>query len=165
MLTLPIVTWRPAQPYAFVRFTVRMDQIQTPALDGFPVVFACLTSQHIQPVGAAFYNYRRIDMTDTLDVEAGVPVEGPGTDEGSVRFGTLPAGRFADLTWTGHPDQLMTVTGMLIGWAREANLEFDMVERIDGDHFACRLEIYETDPDDEPDMNQWVTHLAFKLRD
>jgi len=165
MLTLPTVTERAAQPYAFIRFTVRMDQMATPATEGFPALFACLASQNIAPVGAAFYNYRRIDMTDTLDVEAGVPVAAAGVDQGAVIFGTLPAGRYAGLTWTGHPDALMTVTGMLIGWAREANLEFDMVERIDGDHFACRLEIYASDPDDEPDMTKWVTHLAFKLRD
>ena len=165
MLTLPTVTERAAQLYAFIRFTLRMDQMEKPATEGFPAVFACLASQNIEPAGAPFYNYRRIDMTDTLDVEAGIPVASSGLSQGPISFGILPAGRFAGLTWTGHPDDLMTVTGMLIGWAREANLEFDMAERIDGDHFACRLEIYETDPDDEPDMSKWVTHLAFKLRD
>jgi hypothetical protein len=43
--------------------------------------------------------------------------------------------------------------------------KFDMENKPDGEHFACRLEIYESDPVDEPDMNKWVTTLAFKLKD
>ena len=54
---------------------------------------------------------------------------------------------------------------MLIGWLRLTQQPLDMEERADGDHFACRLEIYETDPAEEPDMDKWVTELAFKLKD
>ena len=36
MLTLPEIIERPAQPYIYVPFTVRMDQMQTPAELGFP---------------------------------------------------------------------------------------------------------------------------------
>ena len=165
MLTLPQVFDREAQSYAYVRFTVTMDEMQKPAVEGFPAVFAQLAEQGIAPVGAPFYNYRRIDMATTLDVEAGIPVEKIGENKDKVHFGTLPAGRFAGLTWHGHPDKLEPVTAVLIGWTRLMEMPFDMDEQSDGDYFACRLEIYETDPDDEPDMDKWVTHLAFKLRD
>lgn len=165
MLTLPEIVERPAQTYAYVNFTVPLNQMQKPADEGFPQVFKHLAGQGINPVGAAFYNYRRIDMAGTLDVEAGIAVDGPGQDGGNVHFGTLPAGRFATLTWSGHPDSLMTVTGMLIGWLKEAQIALDVVEKPDGDHFACRLELYETDPAEVPDLNGWVTTLAFKLAD
>ena len=165
MLTLPEVFDRATQSYAFMKFTVSMDQMQKPAMEGFPAIFSLLAEQGIAPAGPAFYNYRRIDMAATLDVEAGVPVEKPGESNGDILFGTLPAGRFVGLTWHGHPDKLEPVTAMLIGWTRLMQLPFDMKERADGDHFACRLEIYESDPDEEPDMDKWVTHLAFKLRD
>ncbi|EAU64848.1 hypothetical protein [Stigmatella aurantiaca] len=69
------------------------------------------------------------------------------------------------LTWHGHPDDLITVTGMMIGWARLTQQDFDMVEKPDGDHFACRLEFYESKPDEVPNMDEWVTTLAFKLKD
>tara|TARA_R110002020_G_scaffold416651_4_gene625914 strand:- start:2923 stop:3417 length:495 start_codon:yes stop_codon:yes gene_type:complete len=163
MLTLPETIDRPEQAYAYMTFTVRMDEMQKPANEGFPVVFATLAAQGIAPVGMAFYNYRRIDMAATLDVEAGVAVERAGTDTDQVKFGTLPAGRFVTLQWHGHPDKLEPVTGMLIGWLRLTEQPLDMETRPDGDHFACRLEIYETDPDKEPDMDKWVTTLAFKL--
>lgn len=165
MLTLPQITTRSPQAYACMRFTVRMDQMQRPAHEGFPIVFKTLADQGIPAVGAAFYNYRRINMAETLDVEAGVAVERPGSDTEHVKFSTLPGGRFVTLRWHGHPDQLEAVTAMLIGWLRQTGRPLDVEERADGDHFACRLELYETDPAEQPDMAQWVTQLAFKLKD
>jgi effector-binding domain-containing protein len=165
MLTLPQIIERPARTYAFMRFTVRMDEMLKPADEGFPIVFKTLAEQGIQPTGAAFYNYRRINMADTLDVEAGIAVERPGTATQQVEFGTLPAGRFVTLRWHGHPDQLEAVTTLLIGWVKQTERPLDVEERADGDHFACRLEIYETDPAEQSDMTQWVTELAFKLKD
>jgi butyrate kinase len=156
MLTLPKTEKRKNQPYVYVPFTVTMRQMQKPAREGFPLLFAHLGKHGLKPVGAPFYNYRRIDMADTLDV---------GPEEGKVRNGTLPAGNFLGLSWTGHPDKLITVTGMLIGWANLTQQKFDVVEKPDGDHFACRLEIYESDPDEVPNMDDWVTTLAFKLKD
>ncbi len=165
MLTLPEIVERPEQPYAFVRFTVPMNDMQKPADEGFPKLFAHLERQGLKPVGAAFYNYRRIDMAGTLDVEAGIAVERVGAEAGDVHFGVLPAGRFVTLTWNGHPDKLMTVTGMLIGWLKETDTSLDVIEKTDGDYFACRLEIYESDPAEVPNMDDWVTSLAFKLAD
>jgi effector-binding domain-containing protein len=165
MLTLPQVFDREEQSYAFITFTVRMNELQKPAEKGFPLLFQTLEQQGITPIGAPFYNYRRINMAETLDVEAGIPVSRQGQEAGAVRFGTLPAGRFVGLTWHGHPDKLEPVTGLLIGWTHQTQTPLDMEELSDGDHFACRLEIYETDPGDEPDMEKWVTHLAFKLKD
>ena len=164
MLSLPEIVDRPEQPYAFAPFVVRMDEMKTPADQGFPKVFAALGQQGIAPIAAAFYNYRRIDMADTLDVEAGVPVARTGQDRDGVQFGTLPAGRYVTLRWHGHYDALEQVTAMLIGWVRLVGYEFDMVEKADGEYFACRLEIYETDPSEVPNPEDWVTTLAFKLK-
>jgi hypothetical protein len=35
----------------------------------------------------------------------------------------------------------------------------------DGEHWAARLQIHETDPAVEPDMTKWITQLAFRLAD
>ncbi|WP_127143445.1 GyrI-like domain-containing protein [Pelagibacterium montanilacus] len=165
MLTLPEIVTRPEQPYAYIPFTVRMDQMQTPADQGFSSLFPFLAGQGIAPAAAPFYNYRRINMADTLDVEAGVPVGLAGQEGEGVRFGTLPAGRYATVAWHGHFDGLVQATAMLIGWCRLVGHEFDMHARPDGDYFACRLEIYETNPASTPDPKDWVTTLAFKLAD
>lgn len=165
MMTLPKTEHRSAQSYIYVPFTVTMQQMQRPAEEGFPQLFAYLEKHGLNPVGPAFYNYRRIDMETTLDVEAGIAVDTAGPEEGDVKVGTLPAGRFMGVSWHGHPDALITVTGMLIGWSRLTGQDFDMEARPDGEHFACRLELYESDPAEVPNMDEWVTTLAFKLRD
>ncbi|MDC0714523.1 GyrI-like domain-containing protein [Stigmatella sp. ncwal1] len=164
MLTLPKIIERPALPYLYVTFTVPMNQMNRPAIEGFPQIFAHIEKHGLKPVGAPFYNYRRINMEETLDVEAGIALETTGPTEGALKTGTLPAGRFMSLTWHGHPDELITVTGMMIGWAQLTHQDFDMVEKPDGDHFACRLELYESNPKEVPNMNEWVTTLAFKLK-
>lgn len=165
MLTLPKTEKRKPRAYIYVPFTVTMQQMQMPAREGFPQLFAHIAKHGLVPVSPPFYNYRRIDMASSLHVEAGIAVEAAGPEDGAVRNGTLPGGNFLGLSWVGHPDKLETVTGMLIGWARLTQQAFDMEERADGDHFACRLELYETDPVEVPDMEEWVTTLAFKLRD
>jgi hypothetical protein len=40
---------------------------------------------------------------------------------------------------------------------------WDVTETEGGQRWGARLEIYESDPALEPDMNQWVTELAFRL--
>lgn len=165
MLTIPQIEARPARPYAFIAYSVPMSAVAKPADEGFPALFAWLGQHGIAPVGAPFFNYRRIDMAGTLDIEAGVVVSRVGEASGPVQFGTLPAGKFATTTHTGPYDQLYDATAMLIGWARERGIAWDMSEAPDGDHFACRLEIYETDPSAEPDPAQWITRLAIKTAD
>jgi len=165
MLTLPEIIDRPAQPYIYVPFTVRMDQMQIPAQQGFPQLFAHVEKLGLTPEGSAFYNYRRINMRETLDVEAGIALVKAGPEDGAVKSGILPAGRFMTLDWHGHPDALEKVTGMLIGWARLTNQPFDGHTEGDDDYFACRLEIYHSDPREVPNMHDWVTTLAFKLKD
>jgi hypothetical protein len=165
MLTLPEIITRPETPYVFVPFTVRMNEMQRPAEQGFPQIFDYIGRHGIKAVGAPFYNYRRIDMAATLDVEAGIAVERAGPDEGAVKAGVLPAGRFAKMRWHGHPDKLEPVTGLLVGWSRQTGNAFDSEQQPDGEHFACRLELYESDPQTVPDMDDWWTELNFKLRD
>ena len=164
MLSLPEIVERPEQPYAYMPFTVTMAEMKIPADQGFPKLFDWLGQQGVAPIAAPFCNYRRIDMADTLDVEAGVPVAQTGREGDGVRFGILPAGRYATLQWHGHHDALEQVTAMLIGWVRLVGHEFDMVEKADGEYFACRLEINETDPSELPNPEDWVTTLAFKLK-
>ncbi|UXN72703.1 GyrI-like domain-containing protein [Devosia sp. A8/3-2] len=123
-----------------------------------------MAKRGIEPVGAPFYNYRRINMSQTLDVEAGVPIAVPVSGEGRIEIGTLPAGKFVTLDWVGHYDGLMGATAMLIGWTRLTQTELDMKTAGEDDFFACRLEIYETDPSAEPDPEKWRTTLAFKVK-
>lgn len=165
MMTEPEIFERPAQNYIYVTFTVRMDEMHKPADQGFPQLFDHVAKHGLKQVGPAFYNYRRINMAETLEVEAGVALDAPGLAEGNVRAGILPGGRFVRTVWHGHPDQLIVVNGKLIDWVAASGEKFDMETRGHDDFFACRLDLYESDPVEDPDLDKWVTVLEFKLQD
>ena len=155
---------RPEQPYAGIRAAVTMEQIAGIA-DRMPEVFRYLAAKGIASAGPPFFRYVVIDMDNTMHIEVGVPVAEPVSDEGDVFGGMLPAGRYAQVTHQGHPDELIDVTAGLLGWAAEQGLTWDMTEEPDGEHWACRLEVYHDDPAEQPDMTKWRTDLVFKLTD
>jgi effector-binding domain-containing protein len=102
-------------------------------------------------------------MERDMEVEVGVPVETVPDSDGQVLAGVLPPGRYGALRYTGHPDGLFGATASLVEWAEEHHLTWDVRQTPDGDRWAARLEIYETDPAEEPDMSKWTTQLAFRL--
>jgi effector-binding domain-containing protein len=160
---------RTAQPYAYVSDpAVFMDNFAVIA-DRFGEVFSWLGQRGIEPVGPVFFKYDVINMPGPMHLEAGVPIGEPVADEGgahdgAVSAGELPAGRYVTVRHVGHPDGLMEVTRDLLAWADEQGLEFDQWDAPEGHAWACRTEWYFSDPVEVPDMNQWETELAFKLR-
>ena len=55
--------------------------------------------------------------------------------------------------------------GDLLDWAAGQGLSWDMTPADGGERWGARLEIYLTDPEQEPDMSKWHTQLAFRLAD
>jgi hypothetical protein len=55
--------------------------------------------------------------------------------------------------------------GEVFGWPAGQGLSWDMSPGEAGERWGSRLEIYLTDPSQEPDMSKWQTQLAFKLAD
>jgi effector-binding domain-containing protein len=159
----PGIVQRTEQPYAAVRALVAMQTLGEvlPALH--PKVRRWLRSQGVQPAGQPFYKYNVIDMDRQLEVEAGFPVAAPVTGEDQVLAAVLPAGRYATLWHTGHPDGLAGATRTLLDWAAQQGLAWDVTSTPNGERWGCRLEIYHDEPGQ--DMNEWETQLAFKLAD
>jgi len=124
-----------------------------------------LAARGLTPAGAPFFRYNVIDMMAELEVDVGVPVAAVVDGDGDLVAGVLPAGRYATLTHVGHPSELLAVTKTLLDWATGQNLSWDMTPGAEGERWASRLEIYLTDPCQEPDMSKWVTQLAFRLAD
>jgi hypothetical protein len=154
---------RADQPYVGLTASVTMG-IFSPVIDRTAVVFQRLADRGVEPAGPPFFRYKVIDMERELVVETGVPVAEPLTVDG-LDADVLPAGRYVETTFTGHPDQLMMATTDLLRWADNHGLAFEQHNGPQGEVWGCRLEIYETDPDEEPDMNRWITTLAFRLAD
>jgi effector-binding domain-containing protein len=160
--TEPVVTQRPAQPYVSIKGSVPMTAINTIA-DRLPDVFGWLAARGIAPAGAPFFKYNVIDMAHELEIEVGVPVAEPVAAEEPVLAGVLPAGAYATAVHIGHPKELYDATTALLAWAEGQGLRFDVVDTEAGERWGCRLEIYHTDPAEEPDMDKWTTELAFRL--
>jgi effector-binding domain-containing protein len=138
-----------------------MDQLGSavPPLTG--QVFDWLAARGIAPAGPPFWRYLVVDMEAELELETGVAVASHPKGDDQVRAGVLPAGRYATVLHTGHPDSLESATRELLEWAAGRDLKWDA----DGDRWGCRLEEYLSDPAGVPDMNQWQTRLAFRLRE
>jgi effector-binding domain-containing protein len=80
-----------------------------------------------------------------------------------VVSGVLPAGRYATVMHVGHPSQLAGATKALMDWATAQGLSWDAWPDGGGERWASRLEIYLSDPAQEPDMSRWQTELACRL--
>jgi effector-binding domain-containing protein len=158
----PRIRWRAAQPYVAIRRLVTRRTIPEIA-DRLPVVFGWLAARGIEPAGAPFLRYRVIDMDRHLDIEAGVPVDVAIEGDKEVISGILPDGRYATVTHVGPFDRLMDVTAALLDWAAREGLAWDRTVTENGQEWGCRLELYNTNPSEEPDMGKWETELAFRL--
>jgi len=114
MTTEPKLEHRDVQPYAAIRKQVTMREIGTvlPPLIG--EVFGFLQRQGVAPAGAPFFRFLIVDMERQLDMEVGWPVASAVSGDGRISAGVLPAGRYAVLVHTGHPDELMGVTAALL---------------------------------------------------
>jgi hypothetical protein len=82
-----------------------------------------------------FLRLRVIDMAGPMDLEVGMmtPEKLPGDDR--VRPATLPAGRYATLTYRNHS---MRANRALLDWVAEQQLVLGRREVPAGDLFACR---------------------------
>ena len=163
MLTIPRIIHRTAQRYVAVRLPVSIpfDNEMDPAFDE---LFSAFSRAGAEPNGMEFIKYNLIDMP-RLEIEVGMTTDAAIPASGRLIEGELPAGRYVSLTYTGFYADLMDVTAMLVGWAKEKGVKWDSHETTDGEKFACRLEVLDNNPSIEPDPAKLKTTLLFKLVD
>ena len=165
MLTEPKVVERSEQPYVAAKASVPMSGFGDVMPKLLSEVFASMQAHDIAPAGAPFIKYNVIDMEGQLEIEVGVPVGMPIVGDGRVIGANLPAGLYASLTYIGDYDGLVDANDALQKWAEAKGLRFAMREAEDGDHFDSRLELYLTDPQEQPDPQKWETEVAYLLAD
>jgi effector-binding domain-containing protein len=163
MLAEPKVVQRADQPYVAIRALVTMETLGAVVPPLNREVFGWLAERGVVASGEPFWKYNVIDMERQLEVEAGAPVAVPVSGDDRVLAGVIPGGQYATVRYTGHPSGLADATAALLKWAAEQGLTWDLIATGEGERWGARLEIYETDPAEEPDMDKWVTELAFRL--
>lgn len=161
MLTLPQIIEQPAQRYVAVRLpvTIPFGSDLNPAFDE---LFAAFSAVAVEPNGMEFIKFNLIDMP-RLEIEVGITTDALLPLSSRMIEGEIPAGRYVSLIYTGPYDNLMDVTAMLVGWAKEKGLKWDSHDTPNGEQFACRLEVYNNNPSIEADPAKLKTTLLFKL--
>ena len=164
MLTLPKIVERKPQPYVGIRRTVSIP-FGSVVDATMPKLFQWLGAHGIEPAGPPFFKYNVIDMAKGLEIEFAVPTATLLQPDDTVVVGTLPAGRYATLTFHGHYDKLMDATAVLIGWAKERGVAWDSEMTPAGEKFAARFEVFPNDPREVPNPDDWETEIWIKTRD
>jgi effector-binding domain-containing protein len=123
---------------------------------------AWVDEHKVNTAGPPFLRFHVIDMRGFMDISFAVPVRRALPDDGEVKAGELPAGRYASLIYSGGG---ISANRALIEWVRAKGLDFDRWDTEQGDNFRGRYESYLTDPRVEPRKSRWKIEVAIKLAD
>lgn len=160
--TAPIVEERDEQAYVGIRTLVTMRDLDSVIPGLLDEVAAWLERQGLAPQGPPLIRYHAIDMDTELDITLGFPVTGAIEGDGCVMAESLPAGRYAALTYTGV-DNGIQGNGALIDWIAAQGLRMDYRSEERKDLFSGRVEFLIDGPEDDPDPSQWRTEVAIRL--
>ena len=160
LLEPPRLVERPRQDYLGIRVVTPFRGMLSVRDELLKELSSWLAGHGADDVGPFFLRLHVIDMSGPMDVEVGVITPGALAGDARVRPGTLPAGRYATLTYRDHS---LRANRALIEWAADHDLAFDRSESPEGDHFACRYEAFLTDPRTEPRKTKWAVELNFRV--
>lgn len=163
MITRPKIETRKEQHTLGIRKSVPMSELPKIIPAYTKEVFTFLRAKGVAPAGPPFLRFHVIDMAGNMDVEIGVIVPKGTAGEGKIVPGTLPAGRYATLIYTGLDGYQASKT--LMEWAQKKGVKWDQWPDPHGDAFRSRVELSLTDPAVEPDVKKWETRVAIKIAD
>jgi effector-binding domain-containing protein len=151
MTNFEIVT-RSEQPTAVVHETVTMAELPQFFARAFGGVMGALRQQGVNPAGPPFAHYLGMPG-ETVEVEAGFPVERGLLPEGPVHASALPAAKCVHGVHVGPYDAMTKTYGELAAWAKAKGLHphHDM------------WEVYWSGPQLEPDPKTWRTEIFWPV--
>lgn len=120
-VTTPHLLERQPQHCAVVREKVPMSELQAFFGRAFQVTMDAARVQGRTVVGPPFGAYFGMP-TDTVDVAAGFPVDGPIAADGDVTAYTLPGGQAVELLRFGPYESLPEGYDQILTWMREEGL-------------------------------------------
>lgn len=159
----PRIEERPAVDYVGIRVVTPFRGMLRVRDDLMADLIAWLDAHGVGAAGPLFFRLHVIDMDGPMDIEVGAVTAGPVAGGGDqVRKGSLPAGRYATLTYRNHS---LRANKALLHWVRDNRVPLDRRETSEGDAFGCRYEAYLTDPRTEPRKTKWETELSMRVAD
>src|SRR5688572_14272465 len=112
--TAPKIDERPEQLYMGIRMTTPVNVMSKTITKLFKELNAWIKKNNVEEIGAPFLRYHVIDMAKEMEIEVGIPVKAALPEEGRVKVGCLPAGRYASLVYVGNG---YTGNKTLVEWA------------------------------------------------
>lgn len=140
----------PEQQVASIRRTVPTAELPGFFAEAFHAVVAAVEAGGGAVAGPPFGRYRSMP-TETVDVEAGFPVEGWDGDGGEVTVGTRPGGRAVVGVHVGPYDTMAETYDALRSWCAEQGLSL-----------ATEMwEEYTSPPEGDP--STWRTRIVWPV--
>jgi len=158
----PKIDSRPKQVYMGIRTIAPFKGMSKAIGNLSDEMNAWVAEDKVRTAGPPILRYYVIDMRGFMDIEFGFPVRRALPDDGQVKAGMLPAGRYASLVYSGGG---ISGNRALIEWVRAQSMDFDRWDTEQGDNFRGRYETYLTDPTVEPRKSKWQIEVAIKLAD
>lgn len=159
-ISKPKIDKRPKQPYMGIR-TIAPFKGMSKVIDRISKELNAWVSEHkVKTSGPPFLRYHVIDMRGFMDISFCVPVRKALPEDGDVKAGELPSGRYASLIYSGGG---ISGNRALIEWVRAKGMDFDRWDTEQGDNFRGRYETFLTDPKVELRKSKWKIEVVIKL--
>jgi effector-binding domain-containing protein len=140
-----------SMPFLFVRRQASQSELSTVLAECFGIVFSHCMTKGLEMAGFPLARYPVVGPL--LTVEAGVPLKAPAKPEGEMEYLELPGGPAVFAVHGGPYDQLGDTHAGILRWMQEQKL------RVAGPHW----EWYVTDPGQQPNPDDWRTHIYYPL--
>ncbi len=144
----------PVMTIAGIRETVQLTDFSSAKFaNWFGAIGKTLEKERINPVGAPMAIYYSYDSIQT-EMEAAIPVASAGKDVGAVKFHEIPASKAIVVKYLGSYENMKPVYDAAFDYINKNGLEFN----------GYPMEIYVTDPMNEPDTVKWLTEIMFPIK-
>jgi len=163
-LSIPQATERKAMPYVALRASGPMRDLPQFAPRRIEEFFGWAKKNGVELSGPLFFRYTRFVRDGEVELEIGAPVDRLPKVDGDAVASEIPAGRYAQATYTGPYDRLYDAFSMLHGWIKARGLPMDETERAGGMDVACQMESYRIGPMDAADTARFETDILIKLK-
>jgi effector-binding domain-containing protein/uncharacterized protein YndB with AHSA1/START domain len=127
-----------------------MEEMKNIMATNYGKLMAYIGENQLKMVGAPFTLYHSWDSLGNTNYESGIPIAkaaNAGNDE--IVYREIESFKAVKAIHYGPYDQLMVSYEKMMGYMSEKGLEMN----------GATLEIYMTDPQQEPDMSKWETQI------
>jgi effector-binding domain-containing protein len=117
-----------------------------------------MEKQKLNQAGPVFAVYHKVvnnpDGSMFFVLQAGIPVDKEGKDEGSVKYWVVPAGKVVKASYYGPYEGTAKAHEAIDVWLTRNSKET----------LGAPWEVYVTDPGIEPDQNKWLTEIYYPVK-